>query len=1120
MKNRYSLNIEDIDFSQEYINSLIVNKVFSTDLIITKYNLILLFKLVVFFKKYYKDIKINLTIKDIKYFNVDIFNKIKDTNIINKISLDLADLKRDNIKILFTYLQNYKWIILDINFNLSKDNAMLIYIIVSNYLSLKNEINIKFNVLNHNEIRDIYYVFDLIKNKFDWQKKVNYSINNVPYCIFIDRLNKLSNNRYINNEKISSSCKNCSLLSICKWFSDDNLWLFPISFDYKYASKELLNYFWKAITISNLNYDRENKYPIDIDLIKNNFLWDEKKFVKLINDSNKDLSIYIHIPFCISKCNFCCCSSFEWIDLNKKKKYLEKLVLEINTLWGLIYKKNIKNIFFWWWTPSIFDIVDLERIFKAILTNFELNNKTAITFEVTESTLSYEKIDFLKSQWVTNIFMGLQSTDIDILSNVNRKQNIVRFKEYSNYIKSKDITLGIDMIVWLRWDNLVKLKKTLDFIKEINPNSLQVCRFEHFDSLIWEYKKYIPDEKKVEIFFNYARDFLIKVWYKQSSQYDEIFYINKDKLSNYDFDILNSKTDLIWFGAYAKSIIVDKLKFENKPLEWYMESKSDTISLKQSITLLKKDDSKRNNFIANIDCNTYSIDDLRWLSIEKNIFSDFKKLKIIDKIDGSIIFNKNYLNRFSSKVIGTLFFDKKYFEDIYDQLIYNNYIETNINLYQALWKKYDNYDNIYPIDTILDKFSSSDVDNLWKQYLKENKWSKRIDIDKIWIYIHIPFCSSICSFCCCKTWTDLERIDQYLNSLIDEIKKYWKMFRWYKFRTIYFWWWTPWILNNKQIDRVFGEIYKSFKFYDDLFVSFEATPYSLSKSKLLLLKKYWVNRLSIWIQSTNEEVLININRPQKLDYLYKLFNTIKEIGFDFISIDFVAWLKGENIESMKKSIEFIQAIKPDGVHVYQYYIERSNSKEKNSIERAKETEMIFQFAKEKIKEIWYMTLDGNDSVFILKNKKDNNIHDSNLYKYNNSVLPLWEFSEWHIYWKLFYKNINNWDILWKRLDIKAEVWIYVMKNLEFWIDLDYFKNLFWINIFDYFSKEFWYLKYKWVVNIDNWIIKWSFKSHLDYITFYKLFWPHNEILEHLLELFRNNNVDEYDNKEFMNLPVK
>jgi hypothetical protein len=149
-----------------------------------------------------------------------------------------------------------------------------------------------------------------------------------------------------------------------------------------------------------------------------------------------------------------------------------------------------------------------------------------------------------------------------------------------------------------------------------------------------------------------------------------------------------------------------------------------------------------------------------------------------------------------------------------------------------------------------------------------------------------------------------------------------------------------------------------------------------------------------------------------------------------------------------------------------------------------------------------------------------NIHDSNLYKYNNSVLPLWEFSEGHIYWKMFYKNINNGEILWKSFDVKTEVWIYIMKNLEFWIELNYFKNLFWINIFDYFKKELGYLKYKWVLIVNKWIIKSKFDSHLDYISLYKLFWPEEEILKSFFELFMSNNIDEYDNKKFMNLPVK
>jgi hypothetical protein len=218
MTNNFSINIDDIDFSKNFINNLIVNNTFSTDIIITKYNLILLFKLAIFIKKYFREAKLNITIKDVKYLNEDIFNKIKETNVIDKINLDLTDYKSKNIKSFITYLVNYKSIKLDIIFNLSKENAIIIYILISNYLNFKNDsdINIKFIVLNHNEIREIYYIFDLIKNKFDVFKNLNYSINNVPYCIFIDSIDKLSNNSYEDKEKVSTNCSNCKLLSKCK----------------------------------------------------------------------------------------------------------------------------------------------------------------------------------------------------------------------------------------------------------------------------------------------------------------------------------------------------------------------------------------------------------------------------------------------------------------------------------------------------------------------------------------------------------------------------------------------------------------------------------------------------------------------------------------------------------------------------------------------------------------------------------------------------------------------------------------------------------------------------------------------------------------------------------------
>lgn len=988
-------------------------------------------------------------------------------------------------------------------------------------LIINNEINLVLDLNKFNLIL-LFKLFVFVDKNFKLLK-INLKLNTLDYFNFeifskIIDLNKISN-LFINLSAFSSSYFDNFINFLDLYDKEKLIYSFYFeNIDLSNFDIEELKYFNKSRIISDYLKDRENKYPLDVNIISNEFLWSSKDFFSIINSSNKEISLYIHIPFCVSKCKFCCCHSYEWKSLSDKSKYLDKIISEINIFWENLKDKKIKNIFFWWWTPSIYSNSDLEKLFDSIYSNFLFTEDINISFEVTESSLNCEKIDFLKSKWVSHIFMWLQTINTSILKDVNRIQNIEKFKELAFYIKEKWIKLWIDIIVWLKWDNLISLNKTLNFLADIKPDSLQVCRFEHFDSLLWEYKNYISDN--VDIFFNFAKTFLLNLWYSSSEDYDEIFYQNYDNLSKYDFDILNSKTDLLWIWASAKSNIVWKLKFENKFFEWYINSDLDFFSYKNNISILWKKDNIRNFIISNIDCNSYNIKLLEDNIINKDMLDKMIFIWIFKKDKKWLYYlEEKYKNKYFIKIIALLFSDIDYFEEIYKQIKYNNFIDNNKNKLISIWKKYDNCDNIYPIDPFLEKLEKNQIDEIWKDYLNNELTKLRVDYEKMGLYIHIPFCSSRCSFCSCKTWTDLDRIDKYIDNLIEDIDNYKNIFKWHKFRTVYFWWGTPWILNLIQLDKLFKKIYTTFEFYNDLFISFEATPYSLNEEKLLLLKKYKVNRLSIWIQSVDEKVLKNINRPQNLDYLSNLFNKINNIWFEVVSIDFVAWLEWETIETINKSLSFIKSVKPDTVYVYQYFIERSNSKELYDLSRIDEIQKIYLYVKNELKWIWYIQSDENDVLYKLNWNDKNNIHDSNLYKFNISVLALWEYAEWHIFWKTYYKYDNKKNILWKIIDIKTDLGWYLMKNLENWIDINFLNKNFNYNILKEFNKELSYLYENGYLKIINWKIYSNFKNHIDFISILKIFWPEKVLIKELLLINNNFNSNKLnDNINF--LPIK
>lgn len=171
-------------------------------------------------------------------------------------------------------------------------------------------------------------------------------------------------------------------------------------------------------------------------------------------------------------------------------------------------------------------------------------------------------------------------------------------------------------------------------------------------------------------------------------------------------------------------------------------------------------------------------------------------------------------------------------------------------------------------------------------------------------YIHIPFCEKKCKYCkFVSIWlSQKEKISKYINKLILDINNLNKKIN--RLESIYFWWWTPSVLQIFELELIIKTLKNKFWFKKDIEITLETTPKNISKEYLIWLKKLWINRLSIWVQTLNNKSLIEIWRGNKWDIIQSL-NLIKNIWFKNISIDFIIWLPYVKIWEIKKDIEFI-----------------------------------------------------------------------------------------------------------------------------------------------------------------------------------------------------------------------
>jgi oxygen-independent coproporphyrinogen-3 oxidase len=172
-------------------------------------------------------------------------------------------------------------------------------------------------------------------------------------------------------------------------------------------------------------------------------------------------------------------------------------------------------------------------------------------------------------------------------------------------------------------------------------------------------------------------------------------------------------------------------------------------------------------------------------------------------------------------------------------------------------------------------------------------------------YIHIPFCESKCKYCRFASVWDVQslRIAQYVHSLCEEITSSpFLVSEW--LQSVYFWWGTPSTLTTIQIKKIIETLENKYGFSKNIEISLESTPNKMEKEYIAQLKEIGINRVSIWVQSLNHDTLKEIWRGDKWDIMNSL-NTIWEVGFENISLDFIIWLPYAKKWQVKKDIKYL-----------------------------------------------------------------------------------------------------------------------------------------------------------------------------------------------------------------------
>lgn len=185
------------------------------------------------------------------------------------------------------------------------------------------------------------------------------------------------------------------------------------------------------------------------------------------------------------------------------------------------------------------------------------------------------------------------------------------------------------------------------------------------------------------------------------------------------------------------------------------------------------------------------------------------------------------------------------------------------------------------------------------------------------LYVHIPFCGAICHYCdFVKFIYQKEWVSPYLNRLKEDLA-FFNVPQ--KLDTIYIGGGTPTVLSFAELKDLLTLLKPYAKALKEYTV--EANIESITKEKLELMKEFGVNRLSIGVQSTNDERLLSLNRQHTYRDIKKALNLVKEVGFTNFSVDLIYGLPKQSKSELKKDLTNILKLAPPHIATYDLQIE-------------------------------------------------------------------------------------------------------------------------------------------------------------------------------------------------------
>ena len=208
----------------------------------------------------------------------------------------------------------------------------------------------------------------------------------------------------------------------------------------------------------------------------------------------------------------------------------------------------------------------------------------------------------------------------------------------------------------------------------------------------------------------------------------------------------------------------------------------------------------------------------------------------------------------------------------------------------------------------------------WKNRLKE-QFILTNESEGISVYIHLPFCESLCTFCGChKRITKRHEVEiPYIETLLKEWNLYTNLLVDKPIiKELHLGGGTPTFFNEKNLKHLLKSIFEKAILADEAILSFEGHPNNTTYEHLKTLQELGFTRVSFGVQDYNEKVQKAINRIQSFEQVKQVTLWARELGYTSISHDIIYGLPFQTLDTIKETIELTQKLSPDRISFYSY----------------------------------------------------------------------------------------------------------------------------------------------------------------------------------------------------------